>query len=457
MNRNFVFKHALIWTLVALLVPCGAFAQPPGPAGGAAFSPQELDQMCAPIALYPDSLLAQVLIAATYPDQVMDADRWLRANPGLRGDALNNALDGMNWDLSVKALAPFPQVLALLAEKPEWTDRLGQAFLAQQADVMDSIQKLRAKAQAAGNLRTTPEQQVVVKDNAIEIVPANPEVVYIPRYDPAVVYGSWWWPAYPPFVYAPVFPGVVVGAVGAFGFWGSVAVGPVWGWGWGSWGWGSHDVNINVNRNININRTTNVSAVRSGMRTTSFHRGVEAGHFGSSKTRAAAFSRTGATGSTAGKSTRPSASSVQQGLKGSATGGSAGKFGSGTRGTQGKFGTGTSGTQGKSSTSTGGTQGKFGTGTSGTQGKFNTSTGGTKGKMGTTSGTSGSKFNAGSTGSRNKSGSGSTQFKPSGGGGFKGKPAGGGGGFKAKPAGGGGFKAKPAGGGGGGGGGKKHK
>ncbi|MGA2403952.1 MAG: DUF3300 domain-containing protein, partial [Syntrophobacteraceae bacterium] len=191
MRRNVFLSRALIGVLVVMMVPYGAFGQTAAPAP--TFSPQELDQALAPIALYPDSLLAQVLVAATYPDQVMEADRWIKENASLKGDALNNALDTMDWDLSVKALAPFPQVLSMMAEESAWTQRLGEAFLAQQADVMDSVQKLRQKAQAAGNLKTTAEQKVVVKGEVVEIEPANPQVVYIPSYDPVVVYGTWWW------------------------------------------------------------------------------------------------------------------------------------------------------------------------------------------------------------------------------------------------------------------------
>ncbi len=264
MKKN-LFLNALIGILVVVMVPFGAFSQETGTGGS--FSQQELDQMLAPVALYPDSLLAQVLIAATYPDQVMEADRWLNENPGLKGDALTNALDGMNWDLSIKALAPFPQVLDMMAKESDWTQRLGEAFLAQQADVMDSVQRLRQKARAAGNLKTTAEQKVVVQGETIEVVPVNPEVVYIPSYNPVVVYGPWWYPAYPPFAYYPVFPGVAVG-VGVFGFFPSVAVGPAWGWGWGSWGWAHHDVNININRTVNINRR---DFHRGSLRTGSFH------------------------------------------------------------------------------------------------------------------------------------------------------------------------------------------
>src|SRR5271167_2403432 len=122
MRKNLFLTRALIWVLAMTMVPCGAFAQG---AGGAppAFSQQDLDQMLAPIALYPDSLLAQILIAATYPDQVIEADRWLKANPNLKGDELNNSLDAMNWDLSVKALAPFPQILAMMSQEPGWTQK----------------------------------------------------------------------------------------------------------------------------------------------------------------------------------------------------------------------------------------------------------------------------------------------------------------------------------------------
>ena len=337
MKRNLFITRALIGLLVMVMVPFGAFGQDAGTAG--TFSPQELDQMLAPIALYPDSLLAQVLIAATYPDQVAEADRWMKANPNLKGDALNDALDKMTWDLSVKALAPFPQVLDMMAKETAWTQRLGEAFLAQQADVMDAVQKLRQKAEAAGNLKSTEQMKVVTKGEAIEIEPANPEVVYVPRYDPVVVYGPWWYPAYPPLVYSPCcWPGVAVG-LGVFGFWGAVAVGPVWGWGWGSWGWGGHNVNINVNRNININRNVNIS--RNSVRTTSLHQAAAAGKIGSGRAAAAARASAGRAGAGAGRAgvgagagragaaargagSRPSATSVQQGLKGGGARGGAG-------------------------------------------------------------------------------------------------------------------------------------
>ncbi|MGC9964463.1 MAG: DUF3300 domain-containing protein [Syntrophobacteraceae bacterium] len=202
MNMNKVFMRALTGVLVLLLAaPPGVFAQ--SNQTSHTFSQQELDQMLAPIALYPGSLLAQILVASTFADQVVEADRWVKENKGLSGDQLNDALDKMDWDLSVKALVPFPQVLATMDEQLDWTRKLGEAFLAQQSDVMGSIQKMRSKAYANGNLKSTDQQTVSVAGENIEIQPANPEVVYVPYYDPSVVYGSWWWPGYAPFAFYP--------------------------------------------------------------------------------------------------------------------------------------------------------------------------------------------------------------------------------------------------------------
>lgn len=215
------------------------------------FRQEELDQMLAPIALYPDSLLAQVLMAAAYPLEVVQADRWVKQNKNLRGEQLNAALDKMDWDLSVKALVPFPSVLSMMSEQLDWTAKLGEAFLAQQAEVMDTVQKLRAKAKDQGNLKTTKEQKVIEQDQTIVIEPATPTVVYVPTYNPTLVYGSWWYPTYPPYPYYPA--GAVITA-GVLSFAAGVAVGAAWNNGWGSWNWGGGDVNVNVNRNTNINR-----------------------------------------------------------------------------------------------------------------------------------------------------------------------------------------------------------
>ncbi len=350
MNISRLFRRSLIGLLVVMMVPLGALSQETA-TSGKALSEAELDQMLAPIALYPDALLAQILVAATYPDQVAEADHWLKANPDLKGDALNDALDKMNWDLSVKALAPFPQVLAMMVEQTAWTQKLGEAFVAQESDVTASVQRLRSKAYAAGNLKSSAEQQVVVKGDTYEIAPTNPEEVYVPRYDTSAVYGSWGYPAYPPYAYYPVWPGVGIGiGLGVFGFWGGIGVGPVWGWGWGSWNWGGGYMNVNVNRNININsrnaninrnfRTANARSVagrgtagvgragagRAGTRPTaaSFERGLKSG---GSRGAAGNVSRGGSRG-TGGRST----GNVSRGTaRGSATAGRGGSRGSASR------------------------------------------------------------------------------------------------------------------------------
>ncbi|MEN6437912.1 MAG: DUF3300 domain-containing protein [Syntrophobacter sp.] len=303
--------HILIGFLIlGLAVPPGSFAQSPD--ARARITQEELDQMLAPIALYPDSLLAQVLVAATYPEQVVEADQWFKQNSDLVGDPLNAALDRMNWDLSVKALVPFPKVLDMMSAKLEWTQRLGLAFLAQQDDVMDTVQKLRARAHAQGNLKSTSEQTVVVKGESVEIIPANPQVVYVPAYNPTVVYGPWWYPAYPPFAYSPYYPAYVYDpyytvpgfiAAGALGFAAGVAVGSFWHTGWGHWDWGHRDVVVNVNRNVNINRT---NITNTTIRTTNFNTAVRQGTIGSTSVRNAAMQ-------TSPK--RPTASSVQKGLQ----------------------------------------------------------------------------------------------------------------------------------------------
>ena len=187
-----------------------AFAQEYGPASGRpAFVQQELDQMLAPIALYPDALLSQILMASTYPAEVVEAARWSRRNPGLDGDRAVRAVERMDWDPSVKSLVAFPQILTLMDEKLDWTERLGDAFYAQQADVMNSVQHLRRKAHLAGNLGSTEQLRVDRQGQAIVIELANPEVIYVPYYNPTVVYGTWWWPAYQPIHWAS-WPGYYV-------------------------------------------------------------------------------------------------------------------------------------------------------------------------------------------------------------------------------------------------------
>jgi hypothetical protein len=251
-----IISVALAFPVPAQVPPPPAPAAAPAPAaspGAKSFSQQELEQLVAPIALYPDALLAQVLMASTYPLEIVQADRWRKANPSLKDKALEDALQQQPWDASVKSLAVFPQVLTMMSEKIDWTQKLGDAFLAQQQDVMATAQALRAKAQAQGALKDTKEQKVTTQteNNTTYIViePTNPEVVYVPTYNPTVVYGAWPYPAYPPYAYYP--PGYVAGGA-LLGFTAGVIVGGAL---WGGANWGRGDVNINVNRYNNFNRT----------------------------------------------------------------------------------------------------------------------------------------------------------------------------------------------------------
>ncbi len=192
--------------LLVVLAP-SARAQYETPAHvGPLFAQHELDQMLAPIALYPDSLLSQVLMASTYPQEVAEAAQWSRANPQLHGDAAVRAIAQMDWDPSVKSLTAFPQILLVMDDDPDWTSRLGGAFLAQQAQVMETVQQLRERAYAAGHLVAGGELRVERHGQAIVLEPAHAQMIYVPYYDPAVVYGAWWWPAYPPVHWRP-WPG----------------------------------------------------------------------------------------------------------------------------------------------------------------------------------------------------------------------------------------------------------
>ena len=244
--------RALAGAMILLLVVSqGSFAQQSS--GAATFKQEELEQILAPIALHPDPLISQILMAATYPLEVALAERWARQNASLKGDALTAALEKQDWDPSVKSLVNFPQVLTMMSEKLDWTQRVGDAFLADQKKVLDTIQSLRAKAQASGNLKTTKEQTVIVEEKIIKIEPANPQVVYVPTYNPTVVYGAWPYPAYPPYYYYP--PGYVASSMFAFGA--GVAMSAAWGYAWGSCNWGGGDVDVDVNRNTNINNNIN--------------------------------------------------------------------------------------------------------------------------------------------------------------------------------------------------------
>ena len=255
-RRNAVRCVVALFYVAALLGPSAAVAQDAAQSEPPPLSTEQLQQLVAPIALYPDSLVAQILMASTYPLEVVEAARWVKANPKVTGKALEDALQKQTWDASVKSLTAFPDVLAMMDEKLDWTTDLGDAFLAQQADVMSAVQALRAKAQAAGNLKTTEQQTVTVEQQpagaqpqTIIIQPANPQVVYVPAYNPATVYGPWPYPAYPPYPYYP--PGyAVVGSMISFGV--GLAVGSAL---WGGCNWGGGNVNVNVNRYNNFNHT----------------------------------------------------------------------------------------------------------------------------------------------------------------------------------------------------------
>ena len=242
-------------------------AQIQGPCAQVMFGQEQLDQMLAPIALYPDDLLVQVLMAATYPLEVVQAARWAQANAGLGGDQLAAALEQQDWDPSVKSLVNFPSVLQMMNDRLDWTQQLGDAFLAQEEQVMATVQQLRQRAQAQGNLATTSEQRVIMDPQSQEIIiePAVPQVLYVPVYDPMVIYGPWWWPAYRPYYYHP--RGVVI-ARGPIGFGLGIRIGVAWGYAWGGFNWHHHDVVINVTRNVQINnhidRNRYVSHVTTG-------------------------------------------------------------------------------------------------------------------------------------------------------------------------------------------------
>ena len=217
-------------------------------------TPEELQRLVSPIALYPDSLVAQVLAASTFPEQVVEADRWVQANPDLKGADLGNAVDKEPWDPSVKALAAFPSVLGNMDKNLSWTSSLGDAYYNQQQDVMDAVQVMRRKAQDAGNLKTTPQLKVTDQDSDIDIEPADPDVVYVPAYDPWLIYGypivAWpgWYP-YPGIWFGGPYLSFGVGF--GIGWWGG------FGWGWGHWGfdWHNHYATYDHGRYYSRSRT----------------------------------------------------------------------------------------------------------------------------------------------------------------------------------------------------------
>jgi hypothetical protein len=255
---------AILVLALLLLSPFAARAQnqaaPPTASSDQLLKPEQLDALVAPVALYPDDLLSLVLMASTYPLEVVEADRWAKANKNLKGEQLKAAVDKQRWDDSVKSLAATPDVLSMMSSKLDWTQKLGDAVLAQQPDVMDAIQRMRTKADANKKLNSTKQQKVTKTQEqgkqVIIIEPTEPNTIYVPYYDPAVVYGAWPYPAYPPYYFTPpgyiaagiVRTGIAFGAGYAVGRWASG--GYYWG---GGFRWGNNNINVNRSRNVNVN------------------------------------------------------------------------------------------------------------------------------------------------------------------------------------------------------------
>lgn len=245
----------IVVVLMLLFQPLGVFAGDDEQA--------KLDQTMAPVALYPDSLLSQILMASTYPDQVAEAAKWSKGHADSKGDDAVKAVQDQPWDPSVASLVAFPQVLAMMGDKPDWVTDMGDAFLADPEKVMDTVQGLRKKAKEAGNLESSEQQKVVTDTSSeqtiIKIEPADPQIVYVPTYNPTIVYGTWWWPAYPPYYWPPP-PGYgfAAGVVSGIGFGIGIAITNSI---WGGFDWHHHDIDINVNRynNINVNRKLEVN------------------------------------------------------------------------------------------------------------------------------------------------------------------------------------------------------
>jgi hypothetical protein len=248
-----IIMRGLAWIIIAMLIiPPVIPAQDSGELEQAdRFKKEELTQMLAPIALYPDSLIAQILMASTYPLEIVEAERWLRKNKELKGDALNDALLDKTWDPSVKSLCHFPDVLFAMSDKLDQTRKLGDAFLSQEDDVMATIQELRRNAQEQGNLKTTKEQKVIVEREIIRIEPADPQVVYVPVYDPLYVYGPWWYPAYPPYYWYYPSGFVISGGYVSFGPRFFIGVG-LFPWVW--FDWHVHHIHIDIHKTRRFHR-----------------------------------------------------------------------------------------------------------------------------------------------------------------------------------------------------------
>src|SRR6202790_626915 len=248
--------------------------QPPTPA--VQHSPQELQQLVAPIALYPDALVAQILAASTYPAEIVEADRWMQNHPNVKGEELAKEVDKQPWDPSVKALAQFPSVLENMDKNLSWTSSLGDAYANQQQAVTNAVQTLRQQAHQAGHLNSNEQEKVTTQGNTVVIEPANPEIVYVPQYDPWLVYGA-------PIVAYPGWyaePGLFLAGVGigfgvgfGLGFYGG------YGWGWGHWGYDWHGRSVIYNHNTYVSHSRTIVNRNNFSRNNSNHNNFNRGNF----------------------------------------------------------------------------------------------------------------------------------------------------------------------------------
>jgi hypothetical protein len=267
------------WLLALIMAAAtGLPAQVAGPSapgeGGFTISQEQLDRLLAPIALYPDVLLSQILMTSTYPLEVVEADRWLTQHPELSGDDLDSALREKPWDVSVKSLCRFPRVLGMMSQELGSTTALGDAYLNQRDQVMDTIQKLRARAREEGNLNAPREETVVVQDGYVSIVPLEPEIVYVPVYDPCTIYGPWWYPECTPlwFWWSDIVAGI--------GFWWGppVFIGRLHDW--CGFNWRQHTIVVHPRR----------AAYLGGIGLTRMHGGAETWHHNPIHRRGLAYS-----------------------------------------------------------------------------------------------------------------------------------------------------------------------
>jgi Protein of unknown function (DUF3300)/Chaperone of endosialidase len=343
MRARFFYPYTFALALFILMPSFSAMAQSPSPSPAASsqqlLKAEELDALAAPIALYPDTLLAEVLMASTYPLEVVQADRWVTENKNLKGDQLKTAAEKQAWDDSVKSLVATPSVLTMMSTKLDWTQKLGDAVLAQQPDVMDAIQRLRSRAQANNKLTSTKEQKVTVRQEqnkqVIAIEPTTPDTIYVPYYDPAVVYGGWPYPDYLPYYYYPpgyyagglLATGVAFGAGYALGRWAS---GGYYGGGGINWSGGGN--NIEINRGNRVTHWDHNPQHRQGVRYNNtsvqqkFGNNIRAGSEGRMDFRGRGGEQVLKPGADRanlgdrGSATRPSAGDRGQGGKGPSTG-----------------------------------------------------------------------------------------------------------------------------------------